>query len=224
MEFVDTFTQLREVAQIVRKCPTATLKRAFINAARDFAGQSHWLRMHVSMSTTDIQSGLDGDYEINLDGNEAQYLEVVGIRDDIIGIDTSGSQEQEFRIRPGDESKWRMLQDPSQPRYYAYKPEGMFNLTPPPDITYLLRITAVVQPQDGAERMPSDLFKRWSTPIQAGALEYLLMLPGQPWTDKSEAVVQGKVFRAGINNAKADAQRRFNTGSQRMAPRRFVRI
>jgi len=224
MEFVDTFDQLREIAQIVRKCPTATLKRAFVTACRDFANQSHWLRTRVSMSTSAVQSGLDGDYQIDLDGNEATYLEVIAIRDNIVGIDTSGSQDQEFQIRPGDDSTWNLTHDPAQPRWYAYKPEGLFNLFPVPDISYTLRITAVVQPIDNAQRVPQDLLKKWSTQIQAGALQYLLSIPGQPWTDKQESMAQGKVFQAGVNNAKADAQRRFNTGSQRMKPRRFVRI
>ena len=221
MEFVDTFDQLREIAQIVRKCPTATLRRAFVTACRDFANQSHWLRTRVTMNTSAIQSGLDGDYQIDLDGNEAELLEVIAIRDNIVGLN---AQNNEFQIRAGNDSTWNMQAVPAQPRWYTYKPEGMFNLWPTPDTTYTLRLYAVVQPIDNADRVPRDLLKKWSTQIQSGALEYLLALPGQPWTDKADAAAQGRVFRAGINNAKADAQRRFNTGSQRMPPRVFGRL
>jgi len=57
----------------------------------------------------------------------------------------------------------------------------------------------------------------------AGALGYLLDLPRQPWTDHSQALKRQKEFQSAINNAKADEQRGYNTGSVRARPRLFVR-
>jgi hypothetical protein len=228
MEFVDTFDQLREIAQIVRKCPTATLKGSYIRALRDFCADSHWLRTKVVMDSSTTTSGTDGDYSIVLgDDQQTQMLDIIAIRGDIIGLDNSrgGLVPIEFKIRPGDPDTWRETDPPRQPRWYAYKPEGMFNLHPLPDIVYDLIIrNVIVSPKEGAERVPRDLLKKYNTVIQAGALSYLLRIPGQPWTDKVEARDRMQEYKNGITDAKIEAQRAFNTGAQRVRPVRFLRL
>lgn len=227
MEFVDTDDQLREIAQIARKCPTATLRRAFISSLRDFCSATHWLRTPVTMTTAGTSSGLDGTYQITLpDPQQEQYLDVIAIRDHIIGLDeTNPSQPIEFKIRPGDPSQWRVTDNSAQPRWYAYRPEGMFDLNPLPDIVYTLRLPAVIlTPKEEARRVPRDILTKYSTPIQAGALAYLLQIPGQPWSNPAGAKDQTQDYKTGITDAKIEAQRYFATGSQRVRPRRFLRL
>lgn len=225
MEFVDTFDQLRNIAQIARKCPTQTLKRAFLRSMRDLCNESRWLRKTLTMSTSDTQSGIESTYLIPLvEDEDAQYVEVIGIRDHIVGIDTSDNPNREFKIMPGDPQRWDLTVLPRQPREYAYKPEGMFDIWPTPDIPFNMRLTVQLQNQDDAAKVPRDILKKWSTEIEAGALSYLLDIPGQPWSNPSRALMYAKQFQAGINNAKADAQRSYNTGSQRVVARRFIRL
>lgn len=227
MEFVDTFDQLRELAQIVRKCPTQTLKRAFIRSLRDFCADSHWLRTPVTMTTDDVTSGNDGTYQITLpDPQQQDYLDVIQIRGDIIALDnTNPTAPIEFKIRPGDPLLWRETDDLSKPRWYAYRPEGMFDIHPAADITYTMILRAVIlSPKEDAERVPQNVLKKYNTVIQAGALAYLYTIPTQPWTNLPEAARQDRYYKSGILDAKIDAQRSFNTGSQRVRPVRFLRL
>ncbi len=129
----------------------------------------------------------------------------------------------EFPICPSDPSTWDNTAAVNQPRWYAYKPEGMFNLYYRPDRDYDLRITTVLQPKDGALRVPDSPLIKYSRDIEAGALESLFSIPGEPWSNEGKATAWGRTFRSGINNAKADAQRRYNTGAQRVRPQRFIR-
>lgn len=224
MNYVTVDSQLRFVAQLVRRCPTRTLRHAFVQAMRDWCNQTHWLRKDVVQSTANTQSGIEGEYLVLLDGEDAEFLEVVAIRDNIKALDPSKSRPTEFSLCPSDPSTWDNTAAPNPPRVYAYKPEGMFNLYPAVlDRDYDLRITAVLQPRDGALRVPDAPLIKSSRDIEAGALESLFSIPGEPWSNEAKAANWGKTFRSGINNAKADAQRRYNTGAQRVRPQRFIR-
>lgn len=222
MNFVTVNSQLRNVAQLVRRCPMPTLRAAYVTAFANWCAQTHWLRKDITTSTI-FQSGAEAAYIVPLAGQDDTYLEVIAIRDHIVGIDTSFTVPAEFKIWPGDPSMWNLSDRVNQPRWYAYRPEGMFDLHPPPNKDYNLRITAVLQPKDGTLFVPDSPLKKWSTDIEAGALQYLFSIPGEAWSNEAKADKWGKTYRSGINNAKADAQRRFNTGSQRARAQPFIR-
>lgn len=221
MNYVEVFPQLRNIAQIVRRCPTQTLRSAYVQALRDWCNQTHWLRKDITTAAV-FDSGAEGAYLVPLAGQDATYLEVVAIRGDIKGIDTAHNNG-EFKVSPADPTGWNLAIDPGTPQRYAYRPHAHFDLHPTPDREYSYRITAVLQPKDNVLFVPEAPLLKWSTVIEAGALAYLFTIPKQPWTDAREATAQMKIFQAGINNGKADAQRSHNTGSQRVAARRFVR-
>lgn len=222
MNYVEVNSQLRNVAQLVRRCPLQTLRSAYVQALRDWCSQTHWLRKDITTSTI-FQSGAEAAYVVPLVGQDDTFLEVVAIRDDIVGIDTAPTIPTEFKIKPGDPSGWNLSDRANRPRWYAYRPEGLFDLHPTPDKDYNLRITAVLQPKEGALSVPDTPLKKWSSGIEAGALEYLFSIPGEAWSHDGKAGKWGATFRSGINNAKADAQRRFNTGSQRARAQPFIR-
>lgn len=222
MNFVEVNSQLRNVAQLVRRCPMQTLRAAYVTAFSNWCAQTHWLRKDITTSTI-FQSGAEAAYVVPLAGDDDTYLEVIAIRDHIVGIDISFTRPVEFRIWPSDPSMWNLSDRVNQPRWYAYRPEGMFDLHPSPNKDYNLRITAVLQPKDGTLFVPDAPLKKWSTDIEAGACQYLFSIPGEAWSNEAKADKWGKVYSSGINNAKADAQRRFNTGSQRARPQPFIR-
>jgi hypothetical protein len=221
MNYVEVTTRLRNIAQIVRRCPTATLRFAFVQAMQDFCNQTHWLHKDITALAA-FDSGAEGAYVVPLSGQDAQYLEVIAIKGNIIGIDTARANA-EFKIQPSDPTTWNLAADPSTPRWYAYRPHAHYDLYPTPDQDFNYRITVVLQPQDDTRFVPEDILKKHNGVIEAGTMAYLFSIPKQPWSDKAEAGSQAKAFQAGINNAKADAQRSHNTGSQRVRPRRFLR-
>ena len=213
MNMVDTFDQLVNIAQVCRKCPTITLRRAYVRALREWCQQTQWLRTAVSGSTV-------ADTRQYSLGNDP-YLDVIGI----LAMQGSQSQSQGIQywpIVPSDSGQWDPNMNPGMPVRYQYVAEAQFAVDPLPDAVYGLLITLIVQPKEGATQIPAAPLLKYSNEIEAGALAYLLAVPGQPWSDPQGAVVQGKAFRSGISNGKAEAQRNFNVGSQRVRPRQFI--
>ena len=210
---VNVFDQLANVALVARKCPSTTLRRAYVMALRDWCAQTQWLRENITgASVADLQL-----YSLGSD----PYVEIIAIYA-MSGTDNSGSTPQIFQIYPSDSGSWNPNVQAQQPTRYAYVPEGQFALYPVPDKVYGLTVTAVLQPKAEVAQIPSEPLKKYSTYIEAGALAYLLKLPGQPWTNLLEADKYDRMYRSGISNGKAEVQRNFNTGSQRARPRAFV--
>ena len=217
MNFVNTFDQLVNIAQIVRKCPTITLSRAFTAAYRDFANQSQYLRLSVAGVTVADQR----QYSL---GNDP-YLDIIGIN----GMQASqviNGNTQFWAVNPSDGSLW----DPNfssnasttMPVRYQYIPQAQFALDPIPKGVFDLLVGVIVQPKEGADQVPQSALLKYASDIEAGALAYLLDIPGQPWTNPALAMKYAGAFRSGISNAKADVQRSFNVGSVRARPRRFL--
>jgi hypothetical protein len=125
-------------------------------------------------------------------------------------------------VWPSDSGGWNANIQTDVPRRYAYVPEAQFALNPTPNAVYDLTITAVVQPVDMARQVPEGPLRKYSTYIEAGALAQLLDMPGTPWSNPGMAARNAAMFKSGISNGKAEVQRNFNTGAQRVRPRPFV--
>lgn len=213
MTNVDVFDKLAFVAERVRKCPTVTLRRAYVRAMRDWCAQTRWLRTTIAGATV-ANTQL---YDLGSD----PYVEIVAITE-MSGVSGNLTPPQIWALRAGIAQSWNPNINTSQPQEYAYVPEGQFSLYPVPDAVYNLTVVVVLQPKDGAVQVPAAPLVKYSSDIEAGALSVLLSMKGMPWYDAPEAMRQDKIFRSGINNAKADAQRLYQSGSQRATPRRFL--
>jgi hypothetical protein len=213
MNFVDSDDQLVSIAQIVRRCPTITLRRAFTRAYRDWAGQTQYLRVAITGATV----GGQALYSLGSD----PYVEITAILA-IQGSFLNGSSTQYWPMAPSDSSMWNPAVNNDQPLRYCYVPQAQFALNPTPDAVYDLTVTAIVQPKENAAQVPETGLTKYRSGIEAGALGYLLSLPGQVWTNPVEAERNRRAFQASINNARADVQRAFNTGSVRTRRRAFV--
>ena len=214
MTTVNVFDQLAPVALVVRRCPTPTLRRAYVKAMRDWCAETRWLRVQIPGATVAGQP----IYSLGSD----TYTEIIAIHA-MSGTDTSASASDVFPIFPGDSGGWNPNVQAGRPRQYAYVPEGQFALWQVPDKVYSLTVTAVIQPKDEVAQIPSEPLKKYSSGIEAGALMHLLRIPGQPWTDQALASkVYEPIWNSCVSNGKAEAQRSFNSGSQRVKPRAFV--
>lgn len=214
MNLVDVTDYLANVAQVARKCPTATLRHAYTRAMREWCQQTQWLRVNIPGSTVaDV-----AQYTL---GNDP-YCDIIGIFAMQATLDLPTPQTpQVWPVRVGDPGLWNPAIGQGQPLRYAYVPEAQFAVNPTPDQVYGLVVTAIVTPKEGAVMVPQAPLQKYSNDIEAGALEYLLMLPGMPWTDKAMSMLKGKEFRSGISNGKAEVQRNYNVGAVRATPRAF---
>lgn len=215
MSLVQVNDQLTNIAQIVRRCPTVTLRRAFVRAYREFCEQTKFITVNASGSTA---AGV-AQYDMGSD----PYLEIIGLRAVQI-TQTVGGHDQMWPALPSDPSTWNPSLPQGRPTVFAYVPHGQFVLHTVPDGVYGVAYTAVVQPKsENVSWVPSEGLAQFSNEIEAGALAYLLRIPGQPWTDPNAAERHERDFRSGVSNAKAQVQRNHNMGAQRVRPRPFVR-
>jgi hypothetical protein len=218
-QLVDVSSYLANVGQVVRKCPTTTLRHAYMRAYREWCQQTQWLRTNVPGVTVEGQQ----QYSLGDDPN----LDIFGIfamQGSLSPAPGVPGNVQYFRIDVSNSANWSpniQSGQPGQPQRYAYIPEAQFALDPIPQQEYGLNITVILAPNEAAVNVPFAPLQKYSNDIEAGALEYLLALPGMPWTDKAMSGIKGKEFRSGISNGKAEAQRMYNTGAQRAQPRAF---
>jgi hypothetical protein len=207
--YVSVFDQLRNVAMVARKCPTPVLQAAYVTAMRTWCTETKWLRTAVPGATAaDVVQ-----YDLGTD----TLLEIVGIHAMSVTHDTST-----LPVVPSDSGGWSPMMGPGMPRRYAYIPEGQFALNPTPDRVYNLAVTLIVSPKETAREVPDAPLRKYSEVFEAGALAYLLALPGTPWSNPRGADSYERKFKAGVSNGKADVQRNFNTGSQRVRPRPVI--
>ncbi len=216
MNTVDVNDQLTNIAQIVRKCPTITLRRAYNRAYRDFCSQTQWLTVQIpGQSTPNVP-----EYNLGTD----PYVDIIGIKGMQGSIVQGSGITQFWTINPADPSGFDPNFQPTLSGQYAYVPQARFVLFPTPGAQiFQLLVSAIVTPKEAATQIPSAPLVEYSTTIEAGALAYLLDVPGMPWSNPALAMKHMRVFQAGVANAKAKVQRNFNTGSQRARPRAFVR-
>lgn len=213
MNFVDVFDQLGNVAQIARKCPTPVLRRVYVKVMRDWCVETQWLRVNIVGATV-------ADQEIYTLGDDPD-IEIIGIYA-MSGSQVIGNQNRIWPIAPSNSGSFDPNMPVNRPVRYAYVPEGEFALYPVPNDVYGLTVTAIVQPKDGVTRVPATPLKKYSTTFEAGALANLLKIHDQPWYNPALAAQYAAIYNSGISNGKAEVQRNFNTGAQRIQPRGFV--
>lgn len=210
MNFTEVKDLLPLISTRIRRAPTGLLTRAYVDAARDFCQQSQWLKTTIIGQTEpDVRQ-----YDLGQD----DFREIVNISA------MAGKQEnpvQEWPIVASDSTQWDWNLPPDCPVRYCYIPEAQMALDPVPKKVYGLTVGVIIQPKLGVTKIPTSLVSKWDAEIRAGALATLFSIPNEPWTNPSFSEKYAREYRAGISNAKADAQRQYNTGSVRARPRRF---
>jgi len=206
-------SQIANIRQIVRDCPPVTLRRAYMRMLREWCQQTQWLRETVTASTV----ANTPSYTLTVDSG----FDVMGVRA-LMLTDQAGNVRQLPAADPTDVMQWNPNEVPDLPRRYAYLPEGSFELYPTPSAVYAMSLVVIVAPQETSATPPSTPLIKYSNDIEAGALSYLLSIPGQPWTDKRSASEYARQFQAGVAMGKAEAQRGYNTGPVIARGRPFV--
>lgn len=200
------------VQQRCRKAPSVAVQNAYARAARQFCGESRWLRYAINGST--VASPPTRVYSVGNDPN----LEPV----DVTTFQLTLANGKIAALEKANTESFNPNAPTNTPTNFAYVPEGMIALDPIPNAIYQVLYTLVVQPKEGTRDIPPELLVKWSRILEDGALGYLYSMPGEPWFLPSEGMRFDALFRDGINNAKADVAKGFQSGSTRARPRAFV--
>ena len=201
MAQIQVLDVMSQVSQICRECPNTVLIQAYVDAARVFCNRSRWLKSTITGATVIDKR----TYSLGSD----PYNEIFGIS----GIDIEESADDTHPLTERVSSKWDTNVANGVPELYQYVPEAQLALHPKPDAVYNLTIGLVLQPKSGVNSIDDSLLVSWEYALQAGALAYLLKLPGVPWTDKAEAKVQDAIFNSACFSAGHSAERGYNAGA-----------
>lgn len=203
MAQIDVMDLLAPVGQICRGCPSPTLIKAYVDAARQFCSKTRWL-ITTAPGVCTIGTA---KYAI---GNDP-HNEVIGINAMTV-LENASSTPKPVTQRHS--SRWDRSEDDALPRYYAYIPEANFALHPTPNQAYVLSLSLVLQPKRGVTSIDAALATQWEYALRMGALAYLLSLPDVGWTNPREAVRQENLFIDKMNQAISSVGRGYNAGVQ----------
>lgn len=211
---------IKDVAQLIRPCPSAVIRGAYTRAARTLCTESRWFQAEYDLT---LIAGVRSYVIVPpaLSGQTASELEVVDLAWDNCWINASLTGDNNWaRLTKGGRVFDPNLEQ-SFPRRVVYTPEGEVAFDAIPDQAYPVRLMVAYQPTDAATDIPDALLVKWREGIEAGALEYLYGLDGEPFANPLKQAKYGKVFSAAIGNAKANVAMAFQSGSRRANPRAF---
>lgn len=205
----DVLDLIRRVQQRVPKAPELVVRDAYVSAVRDWAGQTRWIRNRLSATLVAAQA----DYSLGSD----PFLEIIDVPVAQLVV-TSNGRQTTVPMKPSDPHSFDANTPSTKPWTYAYIPEGDISFYPVPDQAYDVVLELAVQPTRTTTQIPDQAVSKHWKAFEAGALAHLLLL-NEPWKDPVMAAREEAVFKASINNAKADVARGFQSGTV-MARRR----
>jgi len=204
-------TLIGPIKQKLRKCPEATIRQAYVRAARTLLGRSRW---YLSPLTAPLVAGT-AQYSLGTD----PQLEILDVP---IGSLTQPNNAGVIPIIPTPAWNFNPNADQGTPQYFAYVPEGSVSFYPVPDQAYTVTLSLVLQCRESATEVDDYLLIKWRRAFENGALTDLYLIPGEPWFSAELAMSHKREFERDINNAQIDRERGYVWGSQRAQARRFV--
>lgn len=104
-----------------------------------------------------------------------------------------------------------VLNGAGDPAYYTFNTPNVVLLFPAPNtsISGQLNGRVVVAPDLTSTAIPDWMAARYMDVILAGAKARLFAMQNKPWSQLDLSIKFGRMFSAGINNAKVDANRSF---------------
>lgn len=211
---------IRDIAQLVRPCPSSVLTGALVRAARQLASESRWLQYDYELTLT---AGIRA-YDLTppvLSGQAASELQVVDLAWAGHWLDASLAGTQWTKLGKMGPADFNPNLANDCPLRVAYTPEGEVQFDPIPDQAYPVRLRVAYQPIELATDLPDALMVKWRDGIEAGALAFLYALDGQPWANPNKQARNERIFAAAIGNARANVAMDYQSGSRRATPRAF---
>jgi len=206
MNFTADLSDFRQlVMPFVPKCPIPVANLAIIRAARKLCTAAAVSVMELSFTTT------AGEPEIPLDTAEPR-VEIANI--ETVTVDDAPLEKARVGEYEAD-GTWRSILD--TPAKYTRLSQGALTLIPVPATTgQAVKVMVRVCPAKSANGLDVDLL-RYDEVIAAGALAYLLKIPG-PWFSIGLAEAKKQEFLDGVALAMDEASGSFVGAPIRVTP------
>lgn len=111
----------------------------------------------------------------------------------------------------------RWKQQVATPKYFTQVDTEQIILAPVPEVTSAqgLTMTLALQPSQSSTNFPRWIYSQYSYALADGAMAYLMLMPGKPWTDIKNGADRRSSFDAAIANARASAVTALGRAPQR---------
>jgi len=210
---MDIYSLFDEIDVHVKACPDFTLAKAFTRAARALCQESWFLRREVDLTTNPTQP--NQQYLLPLPNGE----DVIAVKHaEILNINNSWTP---LRFPYGTMINPNI--GPQQPIACNYIPQNTVQLSPPCDQAYQTRYEVITQPSEGTQIIADELVNQFKRGLGYGALEWLLRMKDEPWTDPDEADKYLVMFNKEIMRARRMAAYDNTPGPRAWIQRGFIR-
>ncbi len=193
---VTWLTYLKEIRQFLPGCPDVTIAGIVRNVAQDFCEATMCWQDTLDPFTVD--ANVRNIQLVPL--VDTAIVQIQEIWNDTIGTtnpgltfntldDDSAVDIAPIVLQPRTE-KWLDRYHPGwraatgMPSYYTCPTRDVLWLAPHPGFDgFVVNAKASLKPSDTSLSGPDDLYRDFRTHLQDGTLEYLLAVPGKPWTN-----------------------------------------
>ena len=196
---------LPEVLHLCAGVPEPTAINAIRNACIDFCNTSLvWVETADAVSVTSTSF----PYAVETPAG-ANTASVLGVSLDGLLV-TPKSQDWLDR----EVQNWRSIT--SAPRYFYQPDPNNLVIVPLPSISYSMIVRTAFKPTRASTGVEEYVYQNYLEPIAARALEKLLSIPDQAWSDASLGTFFGQKYASGVKDATGDANKSFTRQSLRV--------
>jgi hypothetical protein len=200
-------------------CTDPMAYQALREAANEFCTRSNIVQQTFTVGSV---AGIgDYDFDVPTDMRLVRLLKVAWGVDRWLKVNDRADVDNVLALRGSVNGDDPVQGDPTAA--WAQPDTSTFFVYPLPDrsVDGMFTVTASFAPTDRATQLDDVLFDRWRTGVVAGALAYLQMMPGQPFTAPTFARHRDR-FETEIGRAIAEARKGAAMTSTRVKARAFA--
>lgn len=195
-------------------CPDEMLRVAVVQSVRTLCQKAHiWRELQDPLELRDGQREYEPDAPAG-----ARIVLIDEVFCGPVKLHAATLNELSWRL-----PDWQTAQGTSPAYYTGANDWGMINVYPlPKDPTESLTIRAEYEPLIGATALPDFILQRYQDAIEMGVKARCMVMPGAPWSNPAMGDYWRERFDREVSSAAIKMIHERNSGSIRVAPRRFA--
>lgn len=204
-------TILPEVAPYAPNCPEPVMVNAIRNAVIDFCSVTGWLTQDLSPI---VLAANTNPYEIEADDD----YEIVRVMDPLWLDGAPIRAKTELDLRRLLSSSW-MEMTALKPAYFTQLAINEIRVVPTPTASVAEPLTGriVVKPKRASTGVDERLLEHHAECIAHGALERILQIPDEAYTNSEKATFHAKMYRSMRTKARIEAAMAYGEAQTRVA-------
>jgi hypothetical protein len=208
---------LPDVLPYVTGVPEVVAISAIRDSAIDFCRKTNYWQYDIGPLTIE-----NGQSEVSLSVDFDVDVNVVRVMQVYLGEHLLIPRSMDELARTFRSSNWRLLE--GFPQFYTQKRYNVLQIVPAPQLASpeQLYVRVSLAPTRNSTEAKRELFDHYLDTIASGARAMLYKTPGQPYFDRVSARDNEMAFRAGVSEAKIEANKSMTRASGRVEYQRII--